>query len=89
MGMHSARDFLGVCVRAGSRVKTAKQMYSGRRSRSKVDEARDILANVVLCHIPAPKYDFQQKVRHLPLPAPGLACFEAPCTDKLTSWLFV
>jgi DNA-directed RNA polymerase III subunit RPC2 len=28
-----------------------------------VDEARDILAHVVLCHVPVHKYNFQQKVR--------------------------
>ena len=26
-----------------------------------MDEARDILANVVLCHIPVAQYNFQQK----------------------------
>lgn len=33
-----------------------------RRTRSKVDEARDILANVVLCHVPVLHFDYQQKV---------------------------
>lgn len=46
-------------------MKAGKQQYSSRRSRSKVDEARDILANVVVCHIPVLQYDFQQKVRSL------------------------
>lgn len=58
----------------GSKVKTARQMYQ-RRTRSKVDEARDILANVVLCHVPVVLFNFQQKVRiplgpWLPLSAP-------------------
>lgn len=53
---------MDMCVVPGSRVKAGKQQYSSRRSRSKVDEARDILANVVVCHIPVPQYDFQQKV---------------------------
>ena len=47
---------------AGSRIKAGKQQYSSRRSRSKVDEARDILANVVVSHIPVLQYDFHQKV---------------------------
>lgn len=33
------------------------------RARPKVDEARDILANVVVCHVPVVHYNFQQKVR--------------------------
>ena len=36
------------------------------RARPKVDEARDILANVVVCHVPVVHYNFQQKVQ-LPL----------------------
>ena len=53
-----------VSLHAGARVKTAKQgVHAGRRGRSKVDEARDIMANVVLCHIPVLHYDFQQKAR--------------------------
>ena len=28
-----------------------------------MDEARDILANVVVCHVPVVHYNFQQKVR--------------------------
>eukprot|EP00983_Pelagomonas_calceolata_P105515 1159137-Pelagomonas_calceolata.AAC.2 len=31
------------------------------RRKSKVDEARDILANVVVCHVPVVRYNFQQK----------------------------
>lgn len=34
------------------------------RARPKVDEARDILANVVVCHVPVVHYNFQQKVQH-------------------------
>ncbi len=33
------------------------------RARPKVDEARDILANVVVCHVPVIHYNFQQKVQ--------------------------
>jgi DNA-directed RNA polymerase III subunit RPC2 len=45
----------------------ARQMFH-RRTRSKVDEARDILANVVLCHVPVVMFNFQQKVASLPPP---------------------
>lgn len=27
-----------------------------------MDEARDVLANVVLCHVPVHRYNFQQKI---------------------------
>ncbi len=47
---------------AGSRLKAGKQQYSSRRTRSKVDEVRDVLANVVVCHIPVHQFDYQQKV---------------------------
>lgn len=37
----------------GSKLKPPNAMYGGeRRRKSKVDEARDILANIVLCHVP-------------------------------------
>ena len=36
-----------------------------RRTRSAVDEARDILANVVLCHVPVVAFDYQKKVTYL------------------------
>lgn len=32
-------------------------------TRLQVDEARDILAHVVLCHVPVVRYNFQLKVR--------------------------
>ena len=53
----------GVWVLAGGKVKSAKQPYQ-RRSRhaTKGDEARDILANVVLCHVPVTRFNFQAKV---------------------------
>ncbi|KAL4539453.1 hypothetical protein Ndes2437B_g02173 [Nannochloris sp. 'desiccata'] len=36
-----------------------------RRTRSAVDEARDILANVVLCHVPVIAFDYQKKVTYV------------------------
>ncbi|BDA40723.1 DNA-directed RNA polymerase III subunit RPC2 [Coccomyxa sp. Obi] len=49
----------------GSRLKAGKQQYSSRRSRSKVDEVRDVLANVVVCHIPVHQFDYQQKAIYM------------------------
>lgn len=42
---------------------------TGRPMRTKADEARDVLANVVVCHVPAPGYDFDAKRRYLGLMA--------------------
>eukprot|EP00879_Flechtneria_rotunda_P019173 GHRR01020130.1.p1 GENE.GHRR01020130.1~~GHRR01020130.1.p1 ORF type:complete len:238 (+),score=79.77 GHRR01020130.1:1435-2148(+) len=36
--------------------------FMERRRKSKVDEARDVLANVVLCHVPVVRYNYAQKV---------------------------
>ena len=49
--------------RAGPRVKSAQRAMGRMRARPKVDEARDILANVVVCHVPVIHYNFQQKVQ--------------------------
>jgi DNA-directed RNA polymerase beta subunit len=39
--------------------------FAERRRKSKVDEARDVLASVVLCHVPAPRHDFGAKRLYL------------------------
>eukprot|EP00889_Picochlorum_renovo_P005632 jgi/Picre1/32662/NNA_008008.t1 len=39
-------------------------MFS-RRTRSAVDEARDILANVILCHVPVVAFDYSEKIMYL------------------------
>ncbi|KAL3690345.1 hypothetical protein R1sor_016654 [Riccia sorocarpa] len=44
----------------GSEVKASRNMWV-KAKRSKVDEARDILANVVLAHVPVIQYDFRKK----------------------------
>lgn len=50
----------------GSKLKPPNIMFGGeRRRKSKVDEARDILANIVLCHVPVPRYDFQIKIMYM------------------------
>ena len=31
------------------------------RSKSRMEEARDILANIILCHVPVHRYNFHAK----------------------------
>ena len=38
-----------------------------RPPRSRADEARDILANVVICHVPVVRFDFRPKLRYIGL----------------------
>ena len=47
---------------AGSQIKASPKQYDQKRRKSKVDEARDIMAYVLWCHVAAPKYNFQQKL---------------------------
>ena len=46
-------------MHAGSKVKRSP-MHS--RSKSRMEEARDILANIILCHVPVVRYQFNAKV---------------------------
>ena len=58
-GVFTARQALEYC---GAKVRTATRMGTYSRSkRNRVDEARDILAGVVLAHVPVPSYDFRAK----------------------------
>eukprot|EP00897_Mesotaenium_endlicherianum_P004680 jgi/Mesen1/423/ME000100S10653 len=57
LGVFTQQQALEYC---GSKVKTGRQMWVKTR-RSKVDEARDILASVVLAHVPVHQYDFRHK----------------------------
>ena len=34
------------------------------RSKSRMEEARDILANIILCHVPVHRYNFHAKASH-------------------------
>lgn len=36
--------------------------FMERRRKSKVDEARDVLAHVILCHVPVYKYNYSHKI---------------------------
>jgi DNA-directed RNA polymerase III subunit RPC2 len=50
----------------GARVKSMKSRFFGSASRkSKVDEARDTLAQVVLCNVPVVAFDFRAKVFYI------------------------
>ena len=49
-------------------MKSAQRAMGRMRARPKVDEARDILANVVVCHVPVVHYNFQQKVQPASVP---------------------
>lgn len=55
---------------AGSRVKSNKTYFSQRRQKSKADEARELMSNLVFSHVPVVHFDFQQKVVHC-----NLQCF--------------
>mmetsp|Transcript_18127 Transcript_18127/g.33118 ORF Transcript_18127/g.33118 Transcript_18127/m.33118 type:complete len:1156 (-) Transcript_18127:48-3515(-) len=49
----------------GSKVKASPTFRPEKRTKSKIDEARDILAQVVLCHVPVLRYNFSTKVAFL------------------------
>lgn len=50
----------------GSKVRERRAgRFTFRQTKSKVDEARDLLANVVLSHVPVAAYDFRAKVVYL------------------------
>ncbi|CAD7700122.1 unnamed protein product [Ostreobium quekettii] len=51
----------------GNRIRQSpKQQLKGWK-RSKADEARDVLANVLLCHVPMKRFNFEHKVTFLGL----------------------
>ena len=58
---------------AGTKVKSSPRGFEGPRRLSKADEARNILANVIVCHVEVDRYNFTQKVLsvHLPCLYPG------------------
>ncbi|PNW76230.1 hypothetical protein CHLRE_12g542800v5 [Chlamydomonas reinhardtii] len=56
-----ALDYLGGKLKASPKFGGGDQ----KRRKSKVDEARDVLAHVVLCHVPVPRYQFAQKIAYV------------------------
>ncbi|GBG88963.1 hypothetical protein CBR_g48573, partial [Chara braunii] len=61
LGVFTALQALQYC---SSKVKTNRAMWV-KIKKSKVDEARDVLANVVLCHIPVNRFDFRPKCLYM------------------------
>eukprot|EP00271_Cylindrocystis_brebissonii_P011391 TRINITY_DN2883_c0_g1_i3.p1 TRINITY_DN2883_c0_g1~~TRINITY_DN2883_c0_g1_i3.p1 ORF type:complete len:1136 (+),score=226.28 TRINITY_DN2883_c0_g1_i3:22-3408(+) len=61
LGVYSQQQALTYC---GSKVKTGRQMWV-KTSRTKEDEARDILATVVLAHVPVKEFDFRPKCSYI------------------------
>ena len=47
---------------AGGRIKSNKNGYGGRRTRTRADEARDVLISLVFSHVPVVHFNFQPKV---------------------------
>lgn len=43
-------------------MKSSKGFF-GRRTKSKSDEARELLSNLVFSHVPVVNFNFQQKVK--------------------------
>jgi DNA-directed RNA polymerase III subunit RPC2 len=57
----AALDFIGAKIKA----KRAPGVSMGRTSMSKTDEARNVLATVVLAHVPVPAFNFRPKCVYL------------------------
>ena len=64
----------------GAKVRMSTAWKYARNKRNKVDEARDILAGVVLAHVPVPAYDFRQKCAYV---AVSVFLFSTVCPYEL------
>ena len=67
LGVHTqqqALDYIGAKIKAAKGV-SAFSVRGARRS--KADEARDVLAGVVLAHVPVTKFNFEEKAQYLGL----------------------
>lgn len=60
-----ALEALAKKIKGGSAMGRTGTVGISRRGRSPVDEVRDILANVVLCHVPVVAFDYQKKVTYI------------------------
>lgn len=68
LGISTQRDALkhiGNKMRAKSALTWGKSPFGAKRKLSAEDEARDVLANVVLSHVPVVDFDFRQKVIYI------------------------
>jgi hypothetical protein len=79
-----ALDYLAARVKGGGRPGAGGGGGFQRRGRSKVDETREVLANVVLCHVPVTSFDYQQKASGVP----AWHCQRASATPA-TGWVLV
>ena len=69
---------------AGSKVKRSP-LHS--RSKSRMEEARDILANIILCHVPVVRYQFHAKVRPACCCGRSVTCLPEPAVaSQRTAW---
>lgn len=64
MTQQQALEFLSKKIKGGSGRGNSNGGFT-RRARSLVDETRDILANVVLSHVPVVAFDYQRKITYL------------------------
>ena len=77
---HAREEGAPTCAAAlaylAARVKTSRPQgaFQRRGARSRLDEARDILANVVLCHVAVVRYNFSRKVVYLGVMLRRLLC---------------
>ncbi len=60
-----ALKYIGNKMRAKSALTWGKSPLGSTRKQSPEDEARDVLANVVLSHVPVPNFDFRAKVIYI------------------------
>eukprot|EP00798_Chlamydomonas_sp_ICE-L_P009475 gene9475-32467_t len=69
MGIESDQEIVQLIgsdeVLASLMVKPGPRGYQENRRKSKTDEARDILAHVVLCHVMVHRYNFQSKLLYI------------------------
>lgn len=66
-GIHTqvaALEWMSKRIKGASGAKPTTGQFS-RRTRSAVDETRDILANVILCHVPVENFDYSDKMAYL------------------------
>lgn len=80
-GVHTrqqALDYLAARVKGGGRPGGGAGAGAGfqRRGRSKVDETREVMANVVLCHVPVTSFDYQQKASIADVSPEQWSCLE-------------
>lgn len=51
----------------GNKIKSSKRPLTGGKNRSKIDDARELLKDVILSHIPVHTYNFRMKIIYMAL----------------------